>query len=161
MSKRKKVSKAALRREAKIRVDLYLDIGRFTHQFSQLEFTIRALLASALKLTDGQFDVVTAPYDFKTLCTVASKILQLRHSSDKNAQQVIEKLFNKCAALNDDRVRMAHGTWSIGPSSASARHVSRQKLEAGYYFENPGDVAKKADIAQDLMRRLIGDLPRP
>lgn len=153
------MSKDSLRREAEIRVNLYLDIGRFTHQFSQLEFTIRALLAGALKLTDGQFDVVTAPYDFATLCRVTSAILQLKHSRKKSAQEKIEKLFKECVALNDDRVRMAHGTWSVGAVAVSARHVSRQKLKAAYYFAEPGAVAKRADSAETLMKRILFELP--
>jgi hypothetical protein len=39
--KKVKVSRAALRQEAQERVDLFLAIGEFIFEFSQLEFTIR------------------------------------------------------------------------------------------------------------------------
>jgi len=148
----------AMQRESETRVYLYLEIGRFTHQFSQLEFTIRTLLAGALGLTDDQFDIVTSPYDFATLCRVTSAVLRLRYDDDK-AQRKIEHIFKKCLELNTDRVRVMHGTWSIGPSRTNARHVSRSDLKAGYYFEQRGEMANRADAAQALMHQLIEELP--
>jgi hypothetical protein len=68
-----KVSKKALRAEAEARVDLFMAIGEFIFEFSQLEFTIRHLLASALDLKgDKSFDAIVSPYDFRTLSEPAS-----------------------------------------------------------------------------------------
>ena len=48
-------------------------IGRFVFQFSQLEYTIRVALGSTLSLPNGPiFHAVTASYDFRSLCQVAT-----------------------------------------------------------------------------------------
>jgi hypothetical protein len=72
-----KPNPAALRREAEQRASLFLAIGEFIFEFSQLEFTIRHALGTALDLNDDtRFDAVTSPYDFAALCRVTSAILQ-------------------------------------------------------------------------------------
>jgi len=74
-----KVSRAALRREAKERVELFLAIGEFIFEFSQLEFTIRVALATLLNpaWNDDKFDAVTSPYDFAALCRVTREVFKL------------------------------------------------------------------------------------
>ena len=39
-------------------------IGHFIYWFSQLEFTIKMRLASALDLPQDLFDIIIGPYDF-------------------------------------------------------------------------------------------------
>ena len=72
----------ALRREAKRTARSFLSIGEFIFRFSQLEFTIRTILAGRLNLTDEQFDVVVGFYDFVMLCKVTSAILQQQFPSN-------------------------------------------------------------------------------
>jgi len=156
----KRATKQALRREAEVRVTLFLGIGRFTYQFSQLEFTIRALLAGALRLRDEQFDLVTSSYDFRTLCKVTSEIYLLKKKDDEPARANIATIFKECLALNDERVRMAHGTWSVGAQGHSARHVSRQTLKSKQYFEQKDEIEKHATAAEDLMQRMLLELGR-
>ena len=131
-------------------------IGQFIFWFSQLEFTIKHRLSTALGLRDQLFDVVTAPYDFATLRTVASQVLALRHP-EKQAD--LKKIFNECRRLNDERVRVVHGTWTHGSAGLSARHVARQTLSAKYFFEKPQDLVELAQRAERLMRDLI-EVPR-
>jgi hypothetical protein len=45
-------------------------IGEFIFWFSQLEAHLKARLAGALDLDGELFDIIIAPYDFVTLCTV-------------------------------------------------------------------------------------------
>ena len=89
----------------------YCRIGEFVFWFSQLEFTIRARLAAALSLPDSQFDIVISPYDFAMLCTVSEKLLS-QQFPEKAVD--IEKVFKRCRAINDERVGIAHGTWTHG-----------------------------------------------
>ena len=46
------------------------------------------------------------PYDFAVLCTVTAKSLTHKFPEGKAA---IDSAINRCRALNDDRVRIAHG----------------------------------------------------
>jgi len=151
--------------EDKVRQRIYLDIGHFIYAFSQLEFSIRAILGRHLGLSNDQFDIVTSPYDFRMLCQVVSELYQVGHS-DLVAAKKIKKLLDDCQRLNDDRVRVAHGTWSIDAQGASARQVSRQTLRGSFYFDDPQKLASpanRADELKDQVLRLqtIESRPRP
>lgn len=130
----------------------FQDIGHFIFEFSQLEFTIRAVLSSALKLPDGYFDIVTSGYDFAMLCNV-TRAVALKQRPDH--EPAIEKLFNDCLKLNDERVRVAHGMWTFGGEGVVARHVGRRNLQPKYYFENQDALVRLAAEAQRLMQAAL------
>lgn len=73
---RKTPEQTALERE-KVK-SLYLAIGQFMFEFSQLEFTIRHLLGEILEFKDtgpdALFDILISPYDFATLCNVTKAV---------------------------------------------------------------------------------------
>ena len=120
---------------------LYFAIGKFIFWFSQLEFTIKACLASSLNLKEEQFDTVVAPYDFAMLCTVAEKTLKL--DIDSEHHDAVHDYFSKCKKLNQEaRIVVAHGSWTTD----GVRHVSRQNLEASIHFETPEKLLKAADF---------------
>jgi hypothetical protein len=106
-----------------------------------------------------QFIPVTAPYDFATLCRVASTVLQNEAKADQLKCKHIDKLFKDCLSLNDQRVRIVHGSWSpyhtmengslkLGPS---ATHVSRGTLRPSEYFKSSEEVEKEAEEAHRLV----------
>ena len=130
----------------------YREIGRFLFEFSQLEFTIRVQLAGLLKLPEDNFDIVTSPYDFAMLCTV-TQALALKHRPE-NAE-VIREVFSSCRALNDRRVHVAHGLWTLGGEGLVVRHVSRASLHPKFHFERVGDLRRLADEAQRLIGRMF------
>jgi len=130
----------------------YEQIGEFIFQFSQLEFTIRTQLSNVLNLSDDQFDVVTGPYDFSILCTVSKAILTQKFPENK---AVLEKIFNRCRALNEERVRVAHGMWILGNAGLVSRHVPRQSLKATYFYEDPSKLAGLAQEAKEIMVSLF------
>lgn len=163
MNKARKVSCAALRREAKGRAEL-LAIGEFIFEFSQLEFTIRVALARTLNpyWDDETFDAVTSPYDFRMLCGVTRAVLEgeARKLATQEDQEIrkneIECIFNACLAMNDERVRIAHGTWTI---DGGARHVARGSLRANFHFEKPEKIVEKTLAVKKLMASVVGLLP--
>src|ERR1700739_3837946 len=118
------IDKELVRKAAENRALTFHAIGQFIFEFSQLEFTIRFVLAAYLGLPDGYFDAVTGPYDFRMLCAVTSKVGSLKFPG--RAEQ-IEKLFKECQALNDKRVHIAHGLWNDGVGEEfSVRVFNRQ-----------------------------------
>jgi hypothetical protein len=131
--------------------ELFRAIGHFTFQFSQLEFTIRHALADMLNLGEELFDPITAPYDFATLCRVTKMVLQKSASADPDMCNEIDKVVRDCLRLNEQRVRIAHGTWFVGNV---ALHVSRGTLKASEYFKSSDDIEKQAEEAQRLMGRI-------
>jgi hypothetical protein len=79
------------------------------------------------------------------LCTVAEKTIRL--DFDDEFHPALKTFFNKCRKLNDLRVVVAHGSWSI----RGARHASRRSLEAKMHFEKPANLSKAAAEAKRLM----------
>ena len=130
----------------------FQQIGQFVSEFSQLDFTIRFLLSRRLGLPDEYFDIVTAPYDFVMLCQVTQALL-CKQSPDK--KDAIEKVFKGCRKLNDDRVHVAHGMWTLGREGPVARHVSRGSLQPKYYFEEKDRLRQLAAEAQRLMNEVL------
>jgi hypothetical protein len=129
-------------------------IGEFTFWYSQLQFTIQVRLAAELKLPDELIDMIIAPYDFFVLCTVTKNVL-LKKYDDPKDRAAIEKVLNQCAALNDERVRVAHGMWSHGPAGLAAAYVARRTLQRGYHFDDPDELPKLIDNAKELMLRVM------
>jgi hypothetical protein len=126
----------------------FISIGKFIVEFSQIEFLIRALLSDLLKITDEhRFNAVLGPYDFSMLCTVTTTILR----QDFPERMVeVENVFKQCRALNDHRVRIAHGLWTYDPTGLIARHLSRQSLERTFYYQNHEELERLAETAQKL-----------
>jgi hypothetical protein len=121
-------------------------IGEFIFWFSQLEAHLKARLAGALDLDGELFDIIIAPYDFATLCTVLGETLKIGATLEQ--ETAITKHFNKCRGLNSDaRVIIAHGSWTID----GARHVNRQKLKAGIHFKDPKEIKQATAKAKQLM----------
>jgi hypothetical protein len=127
-------------------------IGQFISEFSQLDFMIRFLLANRLNLQEEYFDIVTAPYDFLMLCNVA-QVLLCKQSPDK--KKAIKKLFDDCRRLNDDRVHVAHGTWTLGREGPVARCVPRGSLRSKILFEQKDKLIQLAAEAQRLMNEVL------
>lgn len=130
----------------------YQAIGKFVHQFSQLEFSIRHLLSDLLELTADQFYIVTASYDFATLCRVTSAFIQtLMEPTEPKAKESME-IFNRCLRVNDARVRLVHGTWD----DKGARHVSRQTLKPTAYFVDVKEITSLTEEMKACMNLIVG-----
>lgn len=127
-------------------------IGNFLSEFSQLDFTIRFVLASKLGISKEYFDIVTAPYDFAMLCNVAREVVSKQIPDRANA---VKKIFDACLKLNDKRVRVAHGIWTLSNDGLVARHVSRSSLEPKYFFERKDELDGLADEAQRLLQAVL------
>lgn len=132
--------------------DGYRLIGQFISEYSQLEFTVKAILFGQLRLPEDYFDIVTAPYDFAMLCTVTKELLCKQFPDRK---QSIDRLFKDCRKLNEERVRVAHGLWTQGREGPIARHVSRGSLEPKYHFERGDSLSKLTAEAQRLMQQVL------
>ena len=130
----------------------FQSIGHFIFEFSQLEFTIRVVVARCFGIDDSLFNIVTGPDDFATLCTVAREALYLKLPEKK---EEIDEVLKDCRKLNDERVRVAHGLWTFGAEGIVLQNVSRGSLQARYYFEKRGELDQLADEAQRLMQAVL------
>jgi hypothetical protein len=82
----------AVRESAEKRGIQLLRIGRFIFEFSQLEFSIRAVLVSRLGLKEEHFNIVTGAYDFTKLCNVAREASIVKYPEERGAGQVVQCL---------------------------------------------------------------------
>ena len=142
---------------------LYLAIGQFIFEFSQLEFMIRHLLGEALALRDdARFHAVTSPYDFVALCNVTRNVaLSIPGCTDQDKAE-LEAIFKGCLKVNDDRVRVAHGTWFISNEEGmGTRHVSRRALEPKVYYSRIGDIDQVSQEIATLRTRIVQFLIGP
>ena len=131
----------------------YVDLGEFVVEFSQLEFTIRAALGSALKLPSDLVNIVLSLHDFTSLCKVWQLVMTHQQSE---REKEIEEIFSACMKVNSERVRVAHGLWSFGPKTLEAIHVSRNSLKVETYFAEPGQLRALSKECQRLLQAILG-----
>src|ERR1700691_3577649 len=143
----------AVRESAEKRGIQLLGIGRFIFEFSQLEFSIRAVLVTRLGLKEEYFNIVTGPYDFAKLCNVTREASIVKYPERK---EELDKLFNACLKLNETRVLVVHGMWLDDMDGLSLRIVSRGSFKTQIHSFKKDELTRHADKAQELMRRVIG-----
>ena len=130
----------------------YISIGKFIATFSQMEFVIRLILFVLLRIKNEHFSAVIGPYDFAMLCTVMIKIMQHEFPEKKGE---IEKVFSQCRALNDHRVRIAHGLWTGEAHGLTARHFSRSSLEIKIHYQNSDELQKLTQTAEHVKSKVL------
>ena len=142
---------------------LYLAIGQFIFEFSQLEWMIRHLLGEALALyDDARFHAVTSPYDFAALCRVTRNVAKLIPGCTDADKAELDAIFSGCLKVNDDRVRVAHGTWFISNEEGmGSRHVSRSSLEPKVYYSRITDIDKVSQEIATLKSKIVQFLIGP
>ena len=144
--------KEALRAHHEMARKGYQDIGEFMVEFSQLQFTIRAVLAGLLQLKSELFNAITAPYDFARLCVVTREVALLQLPADRRDEVVAT--FKACLALNTSRVRVAHGLLTYGDGTIESLYVSNE-LKVGTYFSKPGELKELCAESQRLMNAML------
>jgi hypothetical protein len=105
---------------------------------------------------DKRFNLIVSPYDFATLCRVANGyIAQMDDLFSTNHLKDIDKLFKSCLRINDERVRIAHGSWFLG---SGARHVSRQTFKAEFHYDTPNKIREKTVEVKRCMNGVVAIL---
>jgi putative transcriptional regulator len=137
---------------------LYMLIGKFIFSFSELEFLLRHTLAEVLKIDNKIFYPVTTGYDFATLCRVTQSVCKIASPYSEQERDEIGKVLKSCLRLNDERVRIAHGTWFMSDTEVGTDHVSRQKLEPETYYSHIEELEKVIYDLNLVIWRLIAFL---
>ena len=105
----------------------YRAIGRFIYAFSQAESTIRDCVGELIGLKDKYFADIVESYDIVMLCNIAESIFD--KSLARYQVKKLKPLINKFRALNDVRVRVAHGLWVPFIDGGTVHHTSRRWLK--------------------------------
>jgi hypothetical protein len=130
----------------------YRAIGRFIAKFGGLEFTLRFHLAEEIKL-DLNYATVVVTHDFALLCTAVSKVFSKTLKTEEERRR-LKTLISKCRALNDIRVKVAHGQWFAFHDGGMVAHVSRRTLA----IEDTKDMAKLLEKATNEIRDVFNEL---
>jgi hypothetical protein len=152
-------------------------IGRFIFEFSQLEYMLKYYVALTIGLRDQHFAAITSQFDFARLCAAAENVwlqpytgpsiqdvlgkppARLRDLKRKKIlagaderERMLKKLLNECKLLNEDRVRVVHGLWSIAGAVGvrELNYVSKHTFNNSTHFRDADELAKKADQASHL-----------
>jgi hypothetical protein len=130
--------------------ELYDAIGKFIFQYSQLEYQLRWNLAIEANIQNELSTILIGPYDFSMLCTVLERTLLKKKPAKEHDD--INKFFKRCRAVNDVRVKIVHGSWSIW----SVTHMSRQTLEEKQYPMPPAEIHKETLKIMELTKEAFG-----
>jgi hypothetical protein len=138
----------------KEREKLYSAIGRFIYEFSSLESGLQATIFEIIGLR-GEYWYAIMSHDFSMLCTIAENVIKPRLNKGSAAKW--SALLKKCRELNNHRVRIAHGNWSMGPPTRDGLVVfaARQTQKPERYYRNAGEIEALADEARHYGWELI------
>jgi hypothetical protein len=127
-------------------------MGRFISEFSQLEYALKLSIAKKVGVKGRHIPAVMS-HDFGLTCTIAQEILS--EIVDPKDLKKFKTFINKCKSLNDHRVRVAHGLWSIRNWGGVLQHVSRQNFQIERHYQEPAVLAGLADDAAVLRFELV------
>ena len=131
----------------------YAELGEFMVEFSQLEFSIRAVIGGYLKIPNDLINPILSEYQFVPLCRVW-KLIENKFNPVKI--DVTKKICSELLALNEQRVRIAHGLWTPGEGALEALHVAKSSGRVGTYFSEPGELKSLTLECQRLMQEIMG-----
>jgi hypothetical protein len=116
--------------------EVYVAIGSFIFWFSKLEGIMKSDLAGLLDLENDYLDPVVSAFDFAQLCNVLKAMKSKR--APKEAKSKIVEFFKECLKVNDERIRVVHGDWTL----SGVRVISRGSRKAEIYFSEPKELIK-------------------
>lgn len=131
----------------------YAELGEFMVEFSQLEFSIRAVIGGYLKIPSDLVNPILSEYQFVSLCRVW-KLLKNKFHPD--TIEGTKKALSELLTLNEQRVRIAHGLWTPGVETLEASHIAKSSGRANTYYSEPGELKSLTRECQRLMQEVIG-----
>lgn len=131
----------------------YAELGEFMVEFSQLEFSIRAVIGGYLKIPSDLVNPILSEYQFVSLCRVW-KLLKNKFHPD--TIEGAKKTLSELLALNEQRVRIAHGLWTPGVETLEASHIAKSSGRVNTYYSEPGELKSLTRECQRLMQEVIG-----
>jgi hypothetical protein len=126
----------------------YRAIGFFVSAFSNLELELKADITIFLGLTFGDGRRILS-HDFAMTCTIAESVLSSRAGDDGRSAE-LRKLIKACRALNDHRVKIVHGFWTLDDGRMGVGYLSRRSLKIEPHYKTHQEITKLADEAERL-----------
>ncbi|HEY1930853.1 MAG TPA: hypothetical protein VGG99_02480 [Acetobacteraceae bacterium] len=152
---RRRMTPGEMMEERRDRERLYMAIGRFMFEFSQLEFYIRYALKSALGLNDEQFSVLATSYDFASLCKSTREFFRRFVEHTRHNQKEVDDLFKECLSINESRVQIAHGTWFVDAVGLGTQHVARGSFAPKILYKKTHELDQITEKIMSLQCRIM------
>lgn len=109
---------------------------------------------ACLQLDARQGGLVTPAMDFAFLCRLGRVVFRERYSDEPEKLEQLLDVLNEALRINDDRVRVAHGSWYLNPPAGYTVHTSKSSLKEGTFFYQLGELDGLADKLLALRHRL-------
>lgn len=133
---------------------LHGSIGRFMFEFSQMEYSLRYYASEILDLPDKHWEAAMAGYNFAYLVRLCEQVFgDFLHNDEAKRKEIADAL-HRCLAINDERVRVAHGTWISSPYGNAAIHMARNSLKTARHFVEPKALDRLADECVALRAKI-------
>lgn len=146
----RRTTPAEMEEERRSQHRLCVAIGHFIFEFSQLEFLLRYALQLAVGLSDEKFRVLGTSYDFASLCKITEEFFLRFVEGTQDEQNKIKTLTKNCLSVNNDRIRIAHGTWFIDEAGPGAQHVTRGSFQPRVHYEKIEELERITEKVEDL-----------
>jgi hypothetical protein len=127
---------------------LFAAIGRFVFEFSRLEDVLKGRLAFVLDLREEQWRSLMPGLDFAFACNAARKAFKDKYEeSHPKTWSKLDRILSQALAMNQHRVRVAHGFWYLNGPHGLNVHFSRHTLmEGDFYFKEGQLLGLAAEI---------------
>jgi hypothetical protein len=134
--------------------DLFIEIGRFIFEYSQLEFDLRQHFRRKIGFGRQFNDVMSAGFDFARLCNALKAISAIEEGGQPHP--VLAKHLKSCMEINDIRVAVVHGHWVSTLGGDTVVKVSVQNMKRQRLLEKDGELARWSDAIK-VLRADIAD----
>jgi len=135
-------------------------LGAFIVEFSQLEFTLRFLVSKWADIPERHFDAIIGWWDFAKLCQVLKALVESMEPDRARAAEIVGRI-NRARAINDERVKIVHSTWTFGNGGLEARRVSADKPVPKWLYGNPAAIEALRNESAEINTRLFLAAPPP
>ena len=109
-------------------------VGQFFYHFSRMERELDSCIGKVFELKIGPTSILTAKMSVAAKITIVSAMIESQMSGPKRTQ--LQKLLNKIWAINDDRVVIAHSTFTAAENN-SVKFERLSLNKDGYELKTP------------------------
>lgn len=131
-------------------------IGEFVVRFSQLETLLRVVLSAEARVQSDLRDAFVMALDFALLVSVLKNFYEKKLSGNAALRGRVNSALNQCLAVNNERVRVAHGMWILDEAGmAKLMHFRRGALASDTHYGDAAKIGASIALAEKAFDSLL------
>lgn len=135
--------------------DLYKEIGKFMVGFSGMESVLRLLIGIESKVQSIFKEALMQVFDFSTLVNTLKEFYKQTITDEEEKKNII-RLLNECLNINNDRVRIAHGSWIFKEDGrGSLVHMKKGRIRSDEFFGNISEIKSINEKLRTIIFNLL------